>query len=99
MEFGFEPVCDQLRLEQVRVISTCRNSSNLLKACRRQVRSWFEAGRRQARTSFEPDSVMEFGFTHLLTAPDPHGTNGQRIKLIFGSDLRLLSLTLCYKTF
>ena len=66
MEFGFEPVCDQLR--EVRAISTCRGSSNLLEAgCRtvrsqiplccpgrRQVRSWFEAGRRQVRNSFEP---------------------------------------------
>jgi len=35
MEFGFEPVCDQ-----VRAISTCRDSSNLLEAGRRPVRSW-----------------------------------------------------------
>jgi len=34
MEFGFEPVCDQ-----VRAISTCRDSSNLLEAGRRPVRS------------------------------------------------------------
>jgi len=35
MEFGFEPVCDQ-----VRAISTCRDTSNLLEPGRRPVRSW-----------------------------------------------------------
>jgi len=34
--------------EQVRVISTCRDSSNLLEARRRQVRSWSRTCRRPA---------------------------------------------------
>jgi len=53
---SFEPVCDQgsvmefgldqlrtghaTRFEQVRAISTCRDSSDLLEARRRPVRSW-----------------------------------------------------------
>jgi len=57
--------------EQVRTISTCRDSSNLLESGRRPVRGqihyaiWFEVGRGPVadllRTSFEPDSIMEFG--------------------------------------
>jgi len=35
MEFGFEPVCDQ-----VRAGSTCRDSSSLLEPGRRPVRNW-----------------------------------------------------------
>ena len=51
-----------------RAMSTCRDSSNLLEAGRRPVRSQIPLrypGRRQFRTSFEPDSVMEFGFNRL----------------------------------
>jgi len=57
MEFGFEPVCDQIR-----AISTCRDSSNLVSdrfaaglsqiplryPGRRQVRGWSQTCRRRA---------------------------------------------------
>jgi len=69
MEFGFEPVCDQLRAGASYLdMSTCRDSSNLLEAGRRPVRSKFhyailvadkfEAGSKLVADRFEPASNL-----------------------------------------
>jgi len=68
MEFGFEPVCDQLRAGASYLdMSTCRDSSNLLEAGRRPVRSKFHYAILVA-DKFEPASnQLGLAFTENST--------------------------------
>ena len=62
MEFGFEPICDQLRAGSSYLVArTCSKLvADRLEPCS------FEPVCDQLRTSFEPDSVMEFGFNNTV---------------------------------